>query len=158
MNYDKDMEIDELMLDKEWLGQGTLALKYAKHLTHLKAKVARLEEKKKTVRSELILEVNADPEELIGKKSPNAGDIEAYYRTDEGYKEVIKELLTAAEEAEFADLAYKEIALTRKKTLENMVILHGQQYFAGPRVPHDLVEMRKQKVEEGQKNIELKRK
>lgn len=138
MNYDKDITIDETALDAEWLDQASLALKYAKHLTQLKARVARLEEKKKTKRSELILEVNENPMELMNKKTPNAADIEAYYRTNEEYKEIIKELLEVQEEAEFAELAFQEIAWTRKKSLEYLVILHGQQYFAGPKVPRDL--------------------
>ncbi len=138
MDYEKDITIDENALDTEWLDQASLALKYAKHLTQLKARVARLEEKKKTKRSELILEVNENPIELMNKKTPNAGDIEAYYRTNEEYKEIIKELLLVHEEAEFAELAFQEIAWTRKKSLEYLVILHGQQYFAGPKVPRDL--------------------
>jgi hypothetical protein len=137
MNYEKDVNIDETALDVEWKDQAPLALKYAKHLSRLNAEVAKLEEEKKTKRSELILKVNKDPMELIGKKTPNAADIEAYYRTDPEYKEIIKDLLEAQEEAEYANLAHKEIALTRKKALENMVILHGQQYFAGPSVPRD---------------------
>ncbi len=138
MDYEKDITIDENALDIEWLDQASLALKYAKHLTQLKARVARLEEKKKTKRSELILEVNENPIELMNKKTPNAADIEAYYRTDEEYKEIIKELLLVQEEAEFAELAFQEIAWTRKKSLEYLVILHGQQYFAGPKIPRDL--------------------
>ena len=138
MDYEKDITIDENALDIEWLDQASLALKYAKHLTQLKARVARLEEKKKTKRSELILEVNENPIELMNKKTPNAADIEAYYRTDEEYKEIVKELLLVQEEAEFAELAFQEIAWTRKKSLEYLVILHGQQYFAGPKIPRDL--------------------
>jgi len=138
MDYDKDITIDDTALDVEWLDQPSLALKYARHLTQLNARVARLEEKKKTKQSELILKVNENPIELINKKTPNAADIEAYYRTDEGYKEIIKELLLVQEEAAFAELAFQEIAWTRKKSLEYLVILHGQQYFAGPKVPRNL--------------------
>ncbi len=148
MDYEKDITIDETALDIEWLDQASLALKYAKHLTQLKARVARLEEKKKTKRSELILEVNEDPIELINKKTPNAADIEAYYRTDEEYKEIVKELLLVREEAEFAELAFQEIAWTRKKSLEYLVILHGQQYFAGPKVPRDLSKEWEQKEQQ----------
>jgi len=138
MNYEQDLFIDPNALDVEWLGQANLALKYAKHLSSLRKRVNVKDEEKKTLRSELILKVNSDAEELIGKKSPNAGDIEAYYRTSRKYQRIVNELLDLQEELEFAELAFQEIAWTRKKALENMVTLHGQQYFAGPNIPRNL--------------------
>jgi len=145
MNYEQDIRIDPDSLDVEWLGQAELALKWAKHLTSLRKEVNQMEERKKTIRSELILEVNEDPEKLIGKKTPNANDIEAFYRTDKDYKQTVKKLLDLQEELEFAELIFQEIAWTRKKALENLVILHGQQYFAGPSVPRNLSEEWKEK-------------
>lgn len=138
LNYEKDIQIDESALEVEWLGQSSLSLRYAKHLSYLRGQTARLEEMKKITRSELILKVNKDAEKLIGKKSPNANDIEAYYRTQKEYQEVVEELLLVKEELEYAELAYQEIAWTRKKALENLVILHGQRYFAGPDSPRDI--------------------
>ena len=148
MNYEKDLKIDLDALDVEWAEQASLALKYAKHLTNKKAKVAKLEERKKTKRSELIVEANANPFKLLNKKSPNAGDIEAYYRTNSEYKAIIEELLEEQEEAEFVELAFQEIAWTRKKELENLVILHGQQYFAGPKIPRNLSQEYQKKQEQ----------
>lgn len=141
MNYEEDVQIDETALDVEWLEHGALALRYARHAAQCAAEVRRLEEVKKTIRSELILEVNANPE-LIGKKSPNAGDIEAYYRSHPRYQKAVEKVLAAQEEAEFAEVAKNEICFTRKKALEMLVQLHGQQYFAGPRIPRDLAEER----------------
>ena len=153
MNYEKDIRIDETALDVEWLEQASLALKYARHLSNLKADVRQLDELKKVTRSELILKVNKDPEKLIGKKSPNANDIEAFYRSQSAYVEVVDELLAAQQELEYAELAYQEIAWTRKKALENLVVLHGQQYFAGPKMPRDLSQ-EKQRRESQQKEID----
>ncbi len=138
LDYENDIKIDESALDIEWLEQAALSLKYGRHLSNLKSIQRRLEEKKKTTRSELILKVNKNAETLIGKKSPNAGDIEAFYRNDPGYKAVIEELNDTIEEAEFAEIAYQQISWTRKAALENLVKLNGQQYFAGPSMPRDL--------------------
>lgn len=138
LNYEEDIKIDESALDIEWLEQAALSLKYGRHLSNLKSIQRQLEEKKKTTRSELVLKVNKNAEILIGKKSPNAGDIEAFYRNDPGYKAVIEKLNVAIEEAEFADIAYQQISWTRKAALENLVKLNGQQYFAGPSMPRDL--------------------
>jgi hypothetical protein len=138
INYEKDIHIDEDQLDVEWIEQPELAMKYAKHVAQLRTKVYQLEEEKKVTRSELIVEANEDPEGCTGKAKPNANDLEAYYRTQDSYKEVIDDLLAAKEELEFAELAFQEISWTRKNALENLVKLHAQQYFAGPSVPRDL--------------------
>ena len=138
LDYEKDTHIDATALDVEWLEQAELARKYGKHIAGLRRNVRRLEEKKKTIRSELILQVNNDPQALIGKAKPNANDIEAYYRTESVYKEAVEELNDAYEELEHGENAKNEIAFTRKKALENLVILHGQMYFAGPAVPRNL--------------------
>jgi len=138
IDYERDVVIDESALDVEWLNQPALALKYARLSAYWNDKVRRLDERKKTIRSELILKVNGDPGKLLGKDKPNAGDIEAYYRAQPEYIAVVEELNDATAEAEYATLAKDEICYTRKKALENLVVLHGQQYFAGPTVPRDL--------------------
>ena len=138
LDYDKDVGIDETALDVEWLGQSTLAHKYIKNLMHLRKVEKRAHEHLKTVRSDLIHKVNEDPGETVGKAKPNAADIEAYYRRSDGYKEAKEEWINAEYEADYAELVQKEISYGRKASLENLVILHGQQYFAGPKVPRDL--------------------
>lgn len=138
LDYEQDIKIETSALDLEWLDQAALSLKYGRHLSNLKSNQRHLEELKKTTRSELILEVNRNAEHLIGKKSPNAGDIEAYYRSNQKYKDVVEELNDAIAEAEYAEIAYQQISWTRKAALENLVKLHGMDYFAGPSVPRDL--------------------
>jgi hypothetical protein len=138
INYEKDIHIDEDQLDVEWVEQPDLAMKYASNLAKLRTKVRGLEEEKKVVRSECIVEANENPEGCTGKAKPNSADLEAYYRTQTVYKDVIEDLLKAKEELEFAELAFQEISWTRKNALENLVKLHAQQYFAGPSIPRDL--------------------
>lgn len=153
LDYEEDMRIDETALDVEWLDQGTLALKYGKHLADLHKQVAKLEERKKTMRSELILKANQFPEESCGKEKPNTADIEAYYRNHERYKKIADELIEVQYEAEFAELAKNEIVFTRRQALENLVILHGQQYFSGPSMPRNLPQER-EKREERQRKVD----
>ena len=138
LNYEEDIKIDESALDLEWLDQAALSMKYGRRLSNLKNIQRQLEERKKIARSELILKVNRESEVLIGKKSPNAGDIEAFYRSRPEYQQIVEELNATITEAEFADIAYQQISWTRKAALENLVKLHGQQYFAGPSMPRDL--------------------
>jgi hypothetical protein len=158
LNYKEDVEIDVASLDVEWLNQAALAIKYGRHLVNMKSKVRKLQERKKTVRSELILDANEDSEGTIGKKRPNANDIEAYYRQHEKYIAVVDELNEAIEEMEFAEIAKNEIAFTRKATLENLVKLHGMNYFAGPSVPHDLKEIQQARQTKVNQKIKSKMK
>lgn len=154
INYERDIKIDEKSLDIEWLEQPTLALKYARHYSYLNDEVRRLEEQKKIIRSKLILEVNQNPKELIGKDKPNSSDIEAFYRAHKDYQKIVNELNDAIKEAEFAGFAKDEICYTRKKALENLVNLHAQQYFAGPNVPRNLSYEKQQR--DRQKNVNSK--
>lgn len=157
MNYEEDVRIDPDSLDVEWLGQAELGLKYGKHLARLHQIVSLAEEKKKTIRSGLILKANENPEQCCGKEKPNANDIEAYYRNHEDYKAAVAEYLDAQHEAEYAEVAKSEICFTRKAALENLVKLHGQMYFAGPHIPRNLSEEWNKKQKEVNEKIKMKR-
>ncbi len=153
-DYERDVRIDETALDVEWLEQASLALKYVRLVVYWNARVCVYQEKVKTIRSQLILAVNENPGGLMGKERPNAGDIEAYYRAHPKYIGAVEELNAALEEQEFAQLAKDEICYTRKKALESLVQLHGQQYFAGPSVPRDLTKEAAKRV--GQRRADTK--
>jgi len=142
LDFDRDSDIDEQALDVEWLEQTRLAVKYAKNSAYWNDKVRRLEERKKIIRSQIIIRANKSPSKTLGKDKPTASDFEAYYRSQPEYIEAVDALNDAMEEAEYAEIAKNEICYTKKKALENLVILHGQQYFAGPSVPRDLSQER----------------
>jgi len=145
MNYEDDIRIDETALDVEWLDQASLAIRYGRHYAFCRRKLVQAEEKVKVTRAELIAEANSDPEGCCNKKSPNAADIEAYYRIHKRHKEAKKEWAEAQFELDMAEIAKNEISFTRKVALENLVRLHGQQYFAGPKIPRDITWERKEK-------------
>lgn len=138
MNYEEDMYIDESALDVECLEQGDLALKYGRIWAEAKRDATDAEERVKLIRSELIMEANEDPYKCCGKDKPNAADIEAYYRTHRKHKAAKKEWVDAVFELDNAAHAKSEICFTRKAMLEALIVLHGQQYFAGPKIPRDL--------------------
>ncbi len=164
INYERDTQLDYDALDVEWWKQADLARRYAKHLKNIKSKVWRLEEKKKTIRSELIDQINRNPKPYTAKDKPNATDIEAAYRRQERYKHVAEELLDKQEELEYAEMVYKEIAYTRKDQLREMVKLWLGEYFAGPSMPRNLTdeikafnERKKEQRKEANKAIKLNR-
>ena len=138
MNFEEDVKIDPDALDVMWLGQASLGLKYSKHAAQMKRVVMKAEERVKVVRAELIAEANANPVKLIGKEKPTAQDVESYYRTHQRHIDAKEEWLDATYESEYAQMAHMEISLSRKTALENLVKLHGMQYFAGPSAPRDI--------------------
>jgi hypothetical protein len=143
MNYQRDMRIDDTALDVEWLDQAELALKYGRHWSNCYDELKRAEEKVKYVRSKLILEINKNPDKYLGEGiKPTDPKVEAAYRTNDEFLEAKEEWLVALKKANDAEIAKNEIAFTRKSALENMVILNGQNYFAGPKVPRDLAKVR----------------
>jgi hypothetical protein len=142
MDYAKDMRIDENALDIEWLEQADLALKYGRHWADCRKRLTLAEEKLKVVKAELIAEANSDPKHCCGKDKPNANDIDAYVRNNLQHKEAKEEWVEAQYELNMAEVAKNEVSFTRKAALENLVILHGQQYFAGPKNKRNLTQER----------------
>jgi hypothetical protein len=138
LDFEQDVRIDHMSLDVEWLNQPVLAGKYARYSAEMRRKANQAEQRVKVVRSELVKKTVDDPRGTTGKDKPTAVEVEAYYRNQPIHQEAKQEWIDAEYEAGYAEMAYKEIAFTRKSALENMVRLHAAQYFAGPSVPRDL--------------------
>jgi len=139
MNYEKDMYIDVTALDVEWTEQAELTMRYGRLWAEAQAVSDRAEEQVKLTRSELVLKANKNPDDALGIGiKPTDSKVEAYYRTHEDYLDVKDEAIEASKQLNLISIAKNEIAFTRKAALENLVILNGQQYFAGPKVPRNL--------------------
>lgn len=162
--YKNDMRIDENALDVEWLRQGDLEAEYIQKVSEARKERDWAWEELKTKRSELIMEVNSDPEGCCDKAKPNAADIEAYYRTHEDYKEIKKDLIEAEDVLKVSEDMKDAIHFTRTKALENLVRLFSEEYFAGPRIPRNIGdenakrETRKQTTKKIGKGMKRKRK
>jgi len=140
INYERDTKIDYDALDVEWHRQADLVRRYAKHLKNVKAEAKRLEQQQKTVRAELIDEINRNPKHYTSKDKPNATDIEAAYRRQQEYKDITERLLDKEEELDYAQMVFKQIDYTRNKSLEELVKLWLGEYFAGPSMPRNLAQ------------------
>lgn len=139
IDFEKDMRIDESALDVEWLNQPELAMKYSKHFADCHKRLLEAEEHIKLVRSQLVRKANEDPDYCLGKGvKPTKDNVEAFYREHEDHIDAKKEIIEAQYELDIASAAKSEISFSRKAALENLVTLHGQNYFAGPSVPRDL--------------------
>lgn len=138
LNYKLDVEIDHNALDVEMLRQGQLAVDYGEYWANCRHEVAKAQENVKIVRSDLIMRANKYPVKCCKKEKPNAGDIEAYYRSHPKHKKAKEELIEAEHNLDIAEIAKSEICYTRKSRMDGLIKLHGQGYFAGPRVPRNL--------------------
>ena len=137
-DFEKDVKIDELALDVEWLQQASLATKYSGYVMECRRLVELQELSVKELRAELYKAISLDPARYTGKEKPTVGLIEAVIDTDKEYSKMKTDLVKLKLELDYAEMVRREIAITRKNALENLVVLHGQNYFAGPKVPRDI--------------------
>ncbi|MFP4025827.1 MAG: hypothetical protein ACLFVR_14985 [Thiohalospira sp.] len=149
MDYEKDVHINENDLDLECLEQPSLMLKYSKHLEYLKKERDRIKEKVDLVRAGLDKDIRTTPEDFDIYGKITEAVVSAAILIQPEYKKVMEEYLNAKYEAGVAQGVVSAID-ARKTMLELLVKLHGQSYFAGPRVPRDLSQER----EKSQKKID----
>lgn len=155
LDYRQDVKVDTGALDVEWAEHPEKCLFYIEQLAELRKQARLDEEEVKTTRSELILEANEDPVGCCGKEKPNAADIEAYYRNDDGYKAAKETAIKAADAALVAEDMKNLMTYTKTKALEQLVNLHSQSYFIGPTTPRNLnweMEKRRERKEQAEES------
>jgi len=136
--YVLDMEISPQDLDVEWLEQPKLMMKYTKKLAELREKRDLIKEELDLTKAELDREIRESPADFKLEKINN--DVVANtILTVEDYQKGSRKLIRANYEVNVM-MGIVQAVEQRKQALENLVRLHGQQYFAGPTVPRDLKE------------------
>ena len=136
MNYEADIEIDPEGLDVEWLKQPRLMFRYAKLAAEARDKISRLEEKLECWDARKGLRIRKDPSKY-GLDSVTEKGITSVLLSDETHMEISKEISDAKFEQDVLSAAVRALD-AKKSALENMVRLHGQNYFSGPKVPHNI--------------------
>jgi hypothetical protein len=158
MDYEKDTSIDERGLDVEWLRQPQLMAQYGKHAAKCKLDMDYTKEDLDVVKAQLDRDIRAFPDNYgLGKLTETIVSNTIIIQPE--YKDASKQYLDAKYEYDMAMAAVR--AIDQKKTaLENLVRLHGQQYFAGPSVPRDLSKEWEKQESQKQSNgkVTLKRK
>ena len=138
MDYENDIVISCEELDVEWLAQPRLMMEYTQHAAEMRRDMDKAKEKVDVVRAELDQRIRQDPDEYDIDKITNPV-VEAVIINQQEYKDATKEYLDTKYEHDVAQGVVRAFD-QRKTALENLVKLHGQQYFAGPKVPRDLSE------------------
>lgn len=133
----EDIKIDPTQLDVEAARQADLFLKWAERSVELRDAMDRAEAKRDRIEARLQLHCRRSPAafnlESITEKSINSAVLLStkYTEANEGY---------LAARLEYNRNKEAVVAMEQKKgMLELLIKLHGQEYFAGPAVPRDLV-------------------
>jgi hypothetical protein len=146
IDYEKDVEIDEDALDQECLDQASLMMKYCKHSAKCERERDEAKESLGLIKAELDQKIRLNPEKFKIEKITETA-ISSTIIQQISYQKANEDYLNKCFESNVAFGAVKSVD-QRKKMLELLVQLHGQQYFAGPRVPHNLHEEREARREQ----------
>lgn len=146
MNYEKEIVIDESSLDLEWIEQPSLFMKYAIHSASMRREVDKMKQAVDIAKADADSKIRNHPEKYKLEKITEAA-VSNLILKEEDYVKAYQKYLDAKYESDIAQAAV--IAFEqRKSALENLVKLHGQSYFAGPKLPRDIANERKKKQEE----------
>jgi len=140
MDYEKDIVIDESALDVEWLEQPRLFLRYCRKEHEARRDMDYAKERLDVVRAKLDKKMRADPDKYDITRI-SEGAITNTVLLQPSYEEASTKYIEAKYEYGMSIAAVRAFD-QRKTALENLARLHGQQYFAGPRLPRDLSEER----------------
>lgn len=133
----EDRRIDPEQLDIEVARQADAFFNWAERAVYAKAALERAEESLASVEATLQLRCRELPD-TFGLKNVSEAGIKAAVRLHPDYAAASQAYLTAKMESSWLDKAVVTMDM-KKRMLEAMIDLHGQQYFAGPSVPRDLV-------------------
>lgn len=176
-SYEDDLTIDETSLDVEWLDQSARMGRYCRLMAEaqrdvnlakerLDYEVARAKEELDFVYATVERAVRGDPASygvVAGPRGVTEDAIKAAIQVHPEYRAAFQANLDAkmAEGRAVAEARFRYDLVAgavrsfdhRKSALENLVRLHGASYFAGPAVPRDLSEMRRDRDRDVQRTI-----
>ena len=137
VNYEEMMTIDPEALDVEWLQQAGRFVRLAEEQARIKHRLARLNEKLEVQEAVVAKEVRKNPAKHGMEERATEGGIKAAVLLDEEVQGLRSGILKRQYELDLVTAAVRAME-HRKAALEELVKLQGQQYFAGPKEPHDL--------------------
>lgn len=134
MDYKRDVSIDFNNLDKEWLKQPSLTLEYGEVLADARLRLDKMKEVFDITKAEIDISTRGFWSES-GKKFTEA-QIAAEVLLNKKVRKASEELMKAREDLGSIQVAYDAIQ-TKKSALENLVKLHGQDWFSRPVEPRE---------------------
>lgn len=132
----QDRLIDPSQLDLAAATQADTFFHWGEQATVARADMDQAKIQIELAENRLALECRKEPEKFNLTKVTEAG-ITAAVKNHVTYQEAVDRYLEAKQESQLADVAVVAME-QRKRMIECLITLHGQQYFAGPSVPRDL--------------------
>jgi len=129
-----DFRVDELRLDVEWRRQAELCRKYGRKLARKRLRVDEAETALDVCEAELALKIRSDPGkfDIPGRVTNDA--IKETVRIQPEYQAARQAVNQAKYDAEIYRSAVNSME-HKKAALENLVKLHGREYYADPHLP-----------------------
>ena len=127
------LHIDKHLLDEEWVNQPKLYFEYASELALARQELEEARAEFDVVKAETDLAIRSDPADYdLPEKTTEVMIGKALILTEE-YADAQKVVFTAKHRVDI--LSGAQTALDhRKKALENLVDLHGRNYFSSPNI------------------------
>jgi len=125
-------KIDEHDLVREWVEQPELFYKYARRLADARLELSQRETAVDVAKADADNLIRERPKKFGLPEKPTEAAIKAAIINMPSYTQAMKFLHEAAHAVALLDAAVKTLD-HRKRALENLVDLHGQNYFASPR-------------------------
>ncbi len=163
MDYDDrkklehDREIDPEQLDVEIVKQPDIFLYWSEKYVTARSRRDRAEMQLELTKARLDGECREQPE-LFGLKKVTEGAVKAAIECHQDVEDDENKVIEAKEDVNLLEKIVTALD-QKKRMLELLVTLHGQQFFAGPSVPRNLSEQWKkyqasveQSVTDAQKN------
>lgn len=131
-----DLSIEETALDVECLNQPRLMMEYSEAYAEVQAQYADAKEELDLVEARTNMAVREDPE-VFGITKITEKAVEAAVLLDKKCIAARQDLRELKRQLDLVGGAVRSMD-HKKKMLELLVQLHGQQYFAGPKIPRDI--------------------
>lgn len=125
------LRIDQGRLDREWLRQPELYHTHARNLAEAKLKLEEAESSFDATKAELTLDIYERPSAYDLDKATK-DTVEAALIKCKQFQAAAKAVRQARYELELLNATVKALE-HKKRALENLVTLHGQDYFSEPR-------------------------
>lgn len=161
--FETDRKIDPSALDLAAATQAETFFYWAQQSVAARMAMDRAKLTLELVESRLKQKARANPDEFDLAKVTE-GSLDEVVKGHSEYLESQDTYMKAREESLLLDWAVGAME-QRKRMIEVLVTLHGQQYFAGPSIPHDLAENwnayqvgRQKELNERQVKVSRKRK
>lgn len=136
VRFQKDIAIDPNALDVAAATQGETFFLWAEKMVVAKKAMDRAKMNLELVENSMALRIRRSPQQF-GLDKVTEGAIAATVKSSNDYLEAVDALSKAKTEAQLLEVGVNALE-QRKRMIEILVTLHGQQYFAGPSVPRDL--------------------